>query len=306
MEVTSILHIITHYVLPIILLIILIFGSAFTVKQGTAAVITRFGKFLKVSHSGLNFKIPILDNIYVNISLQNMSIGVKFQAITSDQANVYFTSLILYSVKDSQEDTIKQAAFKFRTDEEFKMALNRSIEGLVREYVSDKTQSEILKLRSEIVDYVKSKIDGILSDWGYHLIDLKINDINFDEEITQSMAKVVASSNLKLAATNEGDALLIKMTKEAEANGKAIIIQAQSEKDAAKLRGEGISEFRKSVSQGLEDSAKSLSEIPEGVEIIKLSMWLEGLESVAKAGNGHTIFLDGSTDGMKRLLSKMD
>lgn len=97
-------------------------------------------------------------------------------------------------------------------------ALVRSIEGSIRSFVATKKQAEILGLRNEIVDDVKSNLDQTLNGWGYHLLDLQINDITFDEEIVKSMSRVVASNNLKAAAENEGQALLITKTKGAEAD----------------------------------------------------------------------------------------
>ena len=120
-------------------------------------------------------------------------------------------------------------------------ALVRTIEGSIRTYVASKKQAEVLGLRKEIVEYVKEQVDHTLENWGYHLQDLQINDITFDKVILDSMSKVVASNNLKAAAENEGQALLITKTKAAEAEGNAIKISAEAEKEAARLRGQGVS-----------------------------------------------------------------
>ena len=101
--------------------------------------------------------------------------------------------------------------------------------------------------RREIVDFVKEQIDNSLEEWGYHLQDLQINDITFDQVVMESMSKVVASNNLKAAAENEGQALLITKTKAAEAEGNSIKISAQAEKEAAQLRGQGVALFRQEI-----------------------------------------------------------
>jgi regulator of protease activity HflC (stomatin/prohibitin superfamily) len=108
-------------------------------------------------------------------------------------------------------------------------ALIRTIEGNIRSFVATKKQAEVLGLRKEIVEYVKDQVDHSLENWGYHLQDLQINDITFDKVILDSMSKVVASNNLKAAAENEGQALLITKTKSAEAEGNAIKISAEAE-----------------------------------------------------------------------------
>src|SRR5580700_10816070 len=125
-------------------IIVSIISSFFTVHQGTVAVVTRFGKYKKVSLPGLNFKTPFLDSVFDHISVQNRSAELSFQAITKDQANVYFAAMLLYSVIDSSEEIIKLAAFKFNSEAEFLTATTKTIEGSVRSFVATKNQSEIL------------------------------------------------------------------------------------------------------------------------------------------------------------------
>ncbi len=233
------------------LLIVTTKKSFVTVQQNTVGIITRFDKFLKIAPAGLNFKFPYVDKLMRSESLQNRSIEVKFQAITSDQANVFFNALLLYGVTDSSFETIQKVAFKFRSEAEFQSTLLRTVEGEVRAFVASKKQSEMLTLRSEIVTHVKEKLDLTLAEWGFHLQNVQINDITFDEAIMKSMAQVVASNNLKAAAENEGQALLIKKTKAAEAEGNAIKIEADAERQAAGLRGQGIASFREEVAKGM-------------------------------------------------------
>jgi len=256
-------------------------------------------------YPGLNFRIPLLEVVYRKVSIQNRSIELDFQAITQDQANVYFKAMLLYSVFDNREETLKNVAFKFVNDRDFMTALIRTIEGSIRGFVATKRQAEILALRKEIVESVKEGIDAVLESWGYHLIDLQLNDITFDEVITKSMAQVVASSNLKAAAENEGQALLITKTKAAEAEGNAIKISAEAEKIAAQLRGEGIALFRKEVAKGMSDAAIEMKEADLDSSFLLFSMWTEAIKNFAADGTGNVIFLDGSTDGMNKTLKEM-
>lgn len=221
---------ITNYIY-IGLAVLALLSSIITIQQGTVAIITMFGKYRRILYPGLNFRIPFLEVVYRKVSIQNRSIELDFQAITQDQANVYFKAMLLYSVFDNREETLKNVAFKFVNDRDFMTALIRTIEGSIRGFVATKRQAEILALRKEIVESVKEGIDAVLESWGYHLIDLQLNDITFDDVITKSMAQVVASSNLKAAAENEGQALLITKTKAAEAEGNAIKISAEAEKN---------------------------------------------------------------------------
>lgn len=292
-------------VILIILGVIIFFSSFVTVNQGYVAVITVFGKYRRIVGAGLNFRIPLIEMIYKKISIQNRSVELEFQAVTQDQANVYFKAMLLYAVINQSEETIKNVAFKFVDQTNFMQALIRTIEGTIRSFVATKKQSEILGLRTEIVLEVKKHLDSTLEEWGYHMIDIQLNDITFDEEIIKSMAKVVASSNLKAAAENEGQALLITKTKAAEAEGNAIKISAGAEKEAAMQRGQGIALFRQEVAKGMAQAAKEITDADLDASYLLFSMWTEAIKHFAEQGKGNVIFLDGSTDGMQKTMQQM-
>lgn len=294
----------TNYIV-IGVVLILIFLSLVTVQQGTVAVITVFGKYKRVLRPGLNFRIPLIEKIFRRISYQNRSSELTFQAITQDQANVNFSAMMLYSVLNQENATIQNVAFKFLDERSFMQALVRSVEGAVRAFVATKRQSEILLLRREIIEHVKEQLDVQLEEWGYHLIDIQINDINFDEAIMRSMAQVVASNNLKAAAENEGQALLITKTKAAEAEGNAIKISAEAERQAAQLRGQGVALFREEVARGMAVAAKEMEAANLDASFILFSMWTDAIKHFAENGKGNTIFLDGSTDNLQRTMQQL-
>ena len=249
---------------------------------------------------GLNFRIPFFENVSSRISIQNRSLELEFQAITSDQATVNFKAMLVYAVLNQDEENIKNVAFKFFDDRSLMQALIRSVEGSIRSFVATQKQAEILALRNEIVLHVKDQLDVTLESWGYHLIDLQLNDIAFDQEIMRSMAKVVASNNLKAAAENEGQALLITKTKAAEADGNAIKISAEAEKIAAQLRGQGVALFREEVTKGMATAMKELQDNQLDPSLVYFSMWTEAIKHFAEQGKGNVIFLDGSVDGMSK------
>ena len=289
----------------VFILLVIVFSSFVSVKQGTIVVITVFGKYRRILTPGLNFKLPFIENIYSKISIQNRSVELEFQAVTFDQANVYFKAMLLYSVLDQQEETIKNVAFKFVDDRNLMQALIRTVEGSIRAFVATKRQSEVLILRRDIVEHVKEQLDVILEGWGYHLQDLQLNDITFDEVIMKSMSQVVASNNLKAAAENEGQALLITKTKAAEAEGNAIKISAEAERQASQLRGQGVALFREEVAKGMSVAAKEMKEANMDTSVILFTMWTESIKHFAENSQGNVIFLDGSTDAMQQTMKEM-
>ncbi len=281
-------------VIAAVVLLIILVGLR-TVQQGNVAVTTIFGKYHRTLRPGLSVVFPFVEKVYRRISIQNRAVELQFQAITQDQANVYFTAMMVYSAISESEETIKNIAFKFVSEKDFLTALVRSVEGSTRGFVATKRQAEILALRGEIVSEVKENLDHVIETWGFHLIDLQLNDITFDQAITTSMAQVVASNNLKAAATNEGDALLIRKTKEAEAMGTAVRIEAEAERTAAQLRGQGVALFREEVARGLAAAARDVDST-----LILFSMWTESIRHMAENGKGNVLFLDGSPDGMQK------
>ena len=285
--------------------LVVLFSSFVTVQQGYVAVITVFGKYRRVLAPGLNFKIPLIEQIYRKLSIQNRSVELDFQAVTIDQANVYFKAMLLYAVIDQKEETIVNVAFKFVDDRSLMQALIRTVEGSIRGFVATKKQAEILSLRRDLVEDVKQHIDHTLESWGYHLIDLQLNDITFDEAIMTSMSRVVASNNLKAAAENEGQALLITKTKAAEAEGNAIKISASAEREAAQLRGQGVALFREEVAKGMSNAAKEMQQVNLDASMIMFSMWTESIKNFAEVGKGNVIFIDGSPEGMQNSVKQL-
>jgi regulator of protease activity HflC (stomatin/prohibitin superfamily) len=264
------------------------------VKQGHVAVITNFGKYSRIIRPGLSLIVPFREHIFRKISVQNQSADLEFSAISSDQANVDFKTMLLYSVIDDSEETIKRVAFKFINNDSFMQALIRSIEGSVRAYVATKKQNEILGLRQDIVDEVKKYLAGSLLDWGYQLIDIQINDILFDEAIMRSMAQVVASENLKAAAQNEAEAYYITQTKKAEA-----------EKESARLKGEGMAIMEDILASGIVEAAQKLRAVNLDYSMLLFTNWTESMKHVAEHGSGNVIFFDGSTEGLEKTMKQM-
>jgi regulator of protease activity HflC (stomatin/prohibitin superfamily) len=211
----------------------------------------------------------------------------------------------LYSVIDEQEQSIKNVAFKFVDERNFMQALVRTIEGSIRGYVATQRQSEVLGLRKDITEHVKEQIDNNLEEWGYHLKDLQLNDITFDDAIMKSMSQVVASNNLKAAAENEGQALLITKTKAAEAEGNAIKIAAAAEREAAQMRGQGVALFRQEVAKGMSEAAREMHQANLDTSVILFSMWTEAVKNFSENGTGNVIFLDGSPEGMHQTMRQM-
>src|SRR4051812_42583196 len=272
-------------VIAVVLLLYFVFSTLRSVPQATVAVVTVFGRYSRVMREGLNVKLP-WEKIAYRLSLQNRALQLEFQAITLDQANVKFATMVLYAVAGADEDGIKKAVFSFATSQEFQLALQRTIDGSIRQFVATTKQSDILGMRAEIVEHTKKNLDEVVLAWGYVVRDIQITDMTFDQEIIDSMARVVSSKNLLAAASNEGAALLVKRTKDAEAEAAFKTIGAEAEKTASALRGEGLALFRRNVAEGMKEAAEKLRSAGVDANFILFLEYTDALKFVAEHGQG--------------------
>jgi len=292
------------YPLLVVLLIVLLWllGSLFrTVPQATVAVVTLFGRYHRIMREGLNMKMPWV-KISHRLSLQNRALQLEFQAITQDQANVKFATMVLYAVAAADEDSVKKAVFSFATNQEFQLALQRTIDGSIRQFVATTKQSDILGMRAEIVDHTKKNLDEVVLAWGYVVRDIQITDMTFDKEIIDSMARVVSSKNLLAAAANEGAALLVKRTKDAEAEAAYKTIGAEADKKASALRGEGLALFRKNIADGMKGAADSLKSAGVNPEFLLFLEYTDAMKYVAEHAQGKVIFMDSGANASTRVM----
>jgi len=288
----------------LIALIVIIRSLARTVPQATVAVVTVFGKYQRVMREGLNFKLP-WEVVSFRLSLQNRALQMEFQAITQDQANVKFATMVLYAVAGSDEEAIKKAVFSFASTQEFQLALQRTIDGSIRQFVATTKQADILGMRAEIVEHTKKNLDEVVLAWGYVVRDIQITDMTFDKEIIDSMARVVSSKNLLAAASNEGAALLIKRTKDAEAEAAYKTIGAEADKKAAALRGEGLALFRKNIAIGMKEAADSLKAAGVDTRFLLFLEYTDALKYVSEHAQGKVLFMDNGAGAPARVTQSL-
>ncbi len=151
----------------------------------------------------------------------------------------------------------------------------------------------------------RTNVGARIRDWGYCIEDLRYHNIRFDEIITKSMARVVAAINERDAAENEGEAQLIRRTKEAEADGSFIKIKAEAEKLAWKLRGQGLADFRREVATGIHDAVAELQSAGVDPNYLLCCIYTEAIKHVAEnAKAGHTILVDSNPSRPRELMTE--
>ena len=294
----------TLFIVAIIMTLIIFRAFYRSIPEGSVGVVSRFGRFTTIMNPGFNLKSP-LDSVYI-LCVQNRAIEMEFQAITLDQASVYFNCTILFSVISIDIERIKSAVYSFASTAEFDLSVRRLLEDETRAYVATKRQAEMIGISQDVVVKIKKNVDTKIEQWGYQVEDLRYNNLHFDEVITKSMARVVAAVNERDAAENEGEALLIRKIKEAEAEGEFVRIQAEAERTAWKLRGQGLSEFRQEVSKGVHIAVEELTSAGLDPNYLLFFMYTESLKHIAENSNaGSTIFVDNNPSAPNHIMQQM-
>ena len=228
---------------PIILLALLalIFGTFFIVKQQSAAVVERFGKFLSVRHSGLQIKIPLVDNVAGRLSLRIQQLDVVVETKTKDDVFVKIKVSVQYKVI---KDKVYDAFYKLDFPQD---QITSYVFDVVRAEVPKMILDDVFEKKDDVAVAVKAELNDAMLNYGFDIIKTLVTDIDPDSQVKDSMNRINASEREKVAAQFEGDAQRI-----------LIVERAKAEAESKRLQGQGIADQRREIARGLEDSVKVL------------------------------------------------
>ena len=280
----------------IILTVFIGFGSIYTVKQKSAIIIERLGKFQTVSTAGLKFKIPILDKKVGTVNLRVMELPVEVETKTLDDVFVRMVVSVQYFVVESPEQ-IKKSFYKFDNP-------HRQIQS----YVFDSIRSEVPKLnlddvfseKDKIAVAVKDELHETIKDFGFNILKTLITDIDPDSKVKESMNEINAAKRMKEAAKEYAEAEKIKVVAAAEAEAKS-----------KKLQGEGIADQRIAIANGLKQSVEEVKgAMEEGVtgrDVMNMLFMTQHYDTIARLGDTgvNTIFVPYSPSSVGDLQTQI-
>ncbi len=225
-------------------IILLLFLSFFMVKQQTAAIIERFGRFSSIRHSGLQIKIPIIDKIIGRISLRVLQLDVTVETKTSDNVFVKLKVSVQYKVI---ENKVYEAFYKLDFPQD---QITSYVFDVVRAVVPKMKLDDVFEKKDEIANSVKGELNDAMTNYGYDIIRALVTDIDPDTEVKSAMNKINAAERKKVAAQYEGDAERIR-----------IVEKAKAEAESKRLQGQGIADQRREIARGLEESVDVLNKV---------------------------------------------
>ena len=276
----------------VFIVIFSLFAALFTVKQQTAVIIERFGRFLGIRQSGLHFKIPFVDRIAGRMSLKIQQLDVLIETKTKDDVFVRLKVSVQFKVIKLK---VYDAFYKldFAHDQ-------------ITSYVFDVVRAEVPKMKldgvfvkkDDIAIAVKTELNEAMMDYGYDIIKTLVTDIDPDSQVKEAMNRINASEREKIAAQFEGDAARI-----------LIVEKAKAEAESKRLQGQGIADQRREIARGLEESVEVLNKVginsQEASALIVVTQHYDTLQSIGQETNSNLILLPNSPQSGSNMLNDM-
>jgi regulator of protease activity HflC (stomatin/prohibitin superfamily) len=267
-------------------------GTFFIVKQQTAAVIERFGKFTSVRQSGLHIKIPVIDRVSGRVSLKVQQLDVVVETKTKDDVFVKLKVSVQFKVI---KDKVYDAFYKLDFPQE---QMNAYVFDVVRAEVPKMILDDVFEKKDDVAVAVKAELNDAMTEYGYDIIKTLVTDIDPDAQVKESMNRINASEREKVAAQFEGDAQRI-----------LIVERAKAEAESKRLQGQGIADQRREIARGLEDSVKVLNNVDinsqEASALIVVTQHYDTLQSVGSASNSNLILMPNSPQAGSEMLNNM-
>lgn len=275
-----------------VIAVIILLQGIFTVKQQSAAIVERFGKFASIKSSGLHFKIPIVDQITGRISLKIQQLDVRVETKTKDDVFVRINVSVQYRVLPG---SVYEAFYQLDNPT-----------GQITSYVFDVVRAEVPKLKlddvferkDDIAVAIRRELEEAMNDYGYGIVKALVTDIDPDEEVKIAMNRINAAERQKLAAEYE-----------AEADRIRIVAKARAEAESKRLQGQGIADQRREIAKGLEESVEVLNKVginsQEASALIVVTQHYDTMQSMGENSNSNLILLPNTPTAGSDMLSQM-
>lgn len=280
-------------IIPFLIIGLVIFFSAFfTVKQQTAVVIERFGKFISIRNSGLQMKVPVIDRIAGKVNLRIQQLDVIIETQTKD--NVFVKMKVSVQFKVIQEKAY-EAFYKLEYPHD-----------QITAYVFDVVRAEVPKLilddvfvrKDDIAIAVKRELNEAMTTYGYDIINTLVTDIDPDIQVKNAMNRINAAEREKVAAEYESEAQRIR-----------IVAKAKAEAESKRLQGQGIADQRREIARGLVESVNQLNEVginsQEASALIVVTQHYDTLQAIGADTNSNLILLPNSPQAGSDMLNNM-
>ncbi len=274
--------------------LLVVAGSFFTVPTSQAAVLQRFGKFLRVATAGLNFKLPILDTIASRINLRVQQLDMEIETKTKDNVFVRIPVSIQYLV---MPDKVYEAFYKLNDPTQ---QIQSFVFNVILGHVPKMNLDEAFLQQADIAMAVKSELDVIMADFGYSITKALVTDIKPDDKVKAAMNDINAAQREQVAASARGETEKILKVKQAEADA-----------ESKALQGQGIANQRKAIISGLQESVELFQKSVPGatpsdvLTLVMMTQYLDTLKEVGANSRSNTIMVPHSPGGLSEFFNEL-
>jgi regulator of protease activity HflC (stomatin/prohibitin superfamily) len=277
---------------PLFLLFLILASGIFTVKQQTAVIVERFGKFQSIRYPGLNFKLPIIDKKSRPVSLKINQLDVNVETKTSDDVFVALKVSVQFIII---KEKVFDAYYRLENPRE---QINSYVFDVVRAEVPKMKLDDVFIKKDDVANAIKGEIEEAMSNYGYGIIKALVTDIDPDAEVKRSMNHINAAERQKLATEYEAEAERIR-----------IVARAKAEAESKRLQGQGIADQRREIARGLEESVEVLNKVginsQEASALIVVTQHYDTLQSMGENSNSNLVLLPNSPASGSNMLSEM-
>lgn len=282
----------TTYIPIIVITLLIIFFGLFIVKQQTAFIIERFGKYNSIRFAGLQFKIPFIDRIAARLSLRIQQLDVVVETKTNDDVFVLLKISVQYQIL---RDKVYDAYYRLQNPHE---QLTAYIFDLVRAEIPKMILDDVFEKKDDIAFAVKRDLKEAMLDYGYDIVKALVTDIDPDASVKEAMNRINAAEREKVAAQHEGDAQRI-----------LIVERAKAEAESKRLQGKGIADQRREIAKGLEESVDTLNKAginpQEASALIVITQHYDTLQSIGADSSSNLILLPNNPNAASSMLNDM-
>lgn len=280
------------YIPVLIFAFFLVLMFVFIVKQQTAAVVERFGKYQSIRNSGIQLKIPVVDRIAGRINLRIQQLDVLVETKTKDDVFVKLKISVQYQVI---KDKVYEAFYKLESPHD---QITSYVFDVVRAEVPKMKLDDVFERKDDIAVAVKRELNEAMINYGYDIIKTLVTDIDPDIQVKAAMNRINAAEREKVAAEYEAEAERIK-----------IVAKARAEAESKRLQGQGIADQRREIARGLEESVDVLNNVginsQEASALIVVTQHYDTLQSIGEETNTNLILLPNSPQAGSNMLNDM-
>ena len=279
-------------IIIIVFVLFIFLSSFFTVKQQSAVIIERFGKFLNVRHSGLQLKIPLIDRIAGRVNLKIQQLDVIIETKTKDNVFVKLKVSVQFMVV---KDTVYDAFYKLEYPHD---QITSYVFDVVRAEVPKLKLDDVFERKDDIAVAVKRELNEAMTTYGYTIINTLVTDIDPDIQVKNAMNRINAADREKTVAEFEAEASRIR-----------IVAKAKAEAESKRLQGQGIADQRREIARGLVESVDVLNKVginsQEASALIVVTQHYDTLQAIGADSNSNLILLPNSPQAGSDMLNNM-